>query len=99
MLCHRSVPDGDRVAGRLGARSVGGTGRSLMVVGAPADCGAARRRRRPCARHTTSHSDPSLRIDLKLLQELLANGARLIEVLPRTGYGEEHLPGATSLPS
>jgi hypothetical protein len=70
-----------------------------MVVGAPADFGAARRRRRPCARHTTSHSNPSLRIDLKLLQELLANGARLIEVLPRTEYGEEHLPGATSLPS
>jgi rhodanese-related sulfurtransferase len=38
------------------------------------------------------------RIDLKRLQELLANGAQLIEVLPRAEYGEEHLPGAISLP-
>ena len=38
------------------------------------------------------------RIDLKRLQELLANGAQLIEVLPRAEYAEEHLPGAISLP-
>jgi rhodanese-related sulfurtransferase len=38
------------------------------------------------------------RIDLKRLQELLANGAQLIEVLPRVEYAEEHLPGAVSLP-
>ena len=39
-----------------------------------------------------------IRIDLKHLQELLANGAQLIEVLPRAEYAEEHLPGAISLP-
>jgi rhodanese-related sulfurtransferase len=38
------------------------------------------------------------RIDLKRLQELLANGAQLIEVLPRAEFTEEHLPGAISLP-
>ena len=38
------------------------------------------------------------RIDLKRLQELLADGAQLIEVLPRAEFAEEHLPGATSLP-
>jgi rhodanese-related sulfurtransferase len=38
------------------------------------------------------------RIDLKRLQELLADGAQLIEVLPRAEYAEEHLPGAVSLP-
>jgi rhodanese-related sulfurtransferase len=38
------------------------------------------------------------RIDLKRLQELLANGAQLVEVLPRAEFTEEHLPGAISLP-
>jgi rhodanese-related sulfurtransferase len=38
------------------------------------------------------------RIDLKRLQELLADGAQLIEVLPRAEFTEEHLPGAISLP-
>ena len=38
------------------------------------------------------------RIDLKHLQELLADGAQLIEVLPRVEFAEEHLPGAISLP-
>lgn len=38
------------------------------------------------------------RIDLKRLQELLADGAQLIEVLPRPEFAEEHLPGAVSLP-
>ena len=38
------------------------------------------------------------RIDLKRLQELLADGAQLIEVLPRAEFAEEHLPGAISLP-
>jgi rhodanese-related sulfurtransferase len=38
------------------------------------------------------------RIDLKRLQELLADGAQLIEVLPRVEFTEEHLPGAISLP-
>jgi rhodanese-related sulfurtransferase len=38
------------------------------------------------------------RIDLKRLQELLANGAQLVEVLPRAEFTEEHLPGAVSLP-
>jgi rhodanese-related sulfurtransferase len=38
------------------------------------------------------------RIDLKRLQELLADGAQLVEVLPRAEFAEEHLPGAISLP-
>jgi rhodanese-related sulfurtransferase len=38
------------------------------------------------------------RIDLKRLQELLANGAQLVEVLPHAEFTEEHLPGAVSLP-
>ena len=38
------------------------------------------------------------RIDLKRLQELLADAAQLIEVLPRAEFAEEHLPGAISLP-
>jgi len=38
------------------------------------------------------------RIDLKRLQELLADGAQLIEVLPHAEFAEEHLPGAISLP-
>jgi rhodanese-related sulfurtransferase len=38
------------------------------------------------------------RIDLKRLQELLTDGAQLIEVLPRAEFAEEHLPGAISLP-
>jgi rhodanese-related sulfurtransferase len=38
------------------------------------------------------------RIDLKRLQELLADGTQLVEVLPRAEYAEEHLPGAISLP-
>jgi rhodanese-related sulfurtransferase len=38
------------------------------------------------------------RIDLKRLQELLADGAQLVEVLPRAEFTEEHLPGAVSLP-
>ena len=38
------------------------------------------------------------RIDLKRLQELLADGAQLIEVLPSAEFSEEHLPGAISLP-
>jgi rhodanese-related sulfurtransferase len=39
-----------------------------------------------------------IRIDLKRLQELLTDGAQLIEVLPRAEFTEEHLPGAISLP-
>jgi rhodanese-related sulfurtransferase len=37
-------------------------------------------------------------IDLAQLQELRARGAQLVEVLPRTEYAEEHLPGAVNLP-
>ncbi len=32
------------------------------------------------------------------LQQLLAAGAQLVEVLPQAEYGEEHLPGALNLP-
>jgi rhodanese-related sulfurtransferase len=38
------------------------------------------------------------RIDLAQLQELLAGGAQLVEVLPAAEYAEEHLPGAVNLP-
>ena len=32
------------------------------------------------------------------LQELLAAGAQLVEVLPEDEYREEHLPGAVNIP-
>jgi phage shock protein E len=37
-------------------------------------------------------------IDRAELQALVARGAQLIEVLPSEEYGEDHLPGARSLP-
>ncbi len=37
-------------------------------------------------------------IDRARLQGLLAEGAQLVEVLPRADYQERHLPGAISLP-
>jgi rhodanese-related sulfurtransferase len=37
-------------------------------------------------------------IDLERLQELLAAGAQLVEVLPAEEYAKAHLPGAISLP-
>jgi rhodanese-related sulfurtransferase len=37
-------------------------------------------------------------INLAQLQELLARGAQLVEVLPPAEYAEEHLPGAVNLP-
>jgi rhodanese-related sulfurtransferase len=37
-------------------------------------------------------------INLARVQELLARGAQLVEVLPAAEYAEEHLPGAISLP-
>ncbi len=37
-------------------------------------------------------------IDRNMLQRLVAQGAQLVEVLPRAEFEEEHLPGATSLP-
>jgi rhodanese-related sulfurtransferase len=37
-------------------------------------------------------------IDTDALRRLLSSGARLLEVLPRADYDEEHLPGAESLP-
>jgi rhodanese-related sulfurtransferase len=37
-------------------------------------------------------------IDLLQLQELLARGAQLVEVLPAAEYVAEHLPGAVNLP-
>ncbi len=37
-------------------------------------------------------------IDLGELDRLLADGALLIEVLPRGEYGEEHLPDAVNIP-
>jgi rhodanese-related sulfurtransferase len=38
------------------------------------------------------------RIEIQQLQELLAAGAQLVEVLPPAEYQEEHLPGALSIP-
>ena len=32
------------------------------------------------------------------VQELVADGAQLVEVLPRREYEEQHLPGAISIP-
>jgi len=37
-------------------------------------------------------------IDRDRLQELVAGGAQLIEVLPAKEYEEDHLPGAISVP-
>jgi rhodanese-related sulfurtransferase len=37
-------------------------------------------------------------IDRHGLQELVARGAQLVEVLPANEYEEEHLPGARSVP-
>jgi rhodanese-related sulfurtransferase len=37
------------------------------------------------------------RIDRTQLLELIDRGARLIEVLPRDEYEEEHLPGAENI--
>jgi rhodanese-related sulfurtransferase len=37
-------------------------------------------------------------IDRGQVQELVARGAQLVEVLPAEEYGEDHLPGAVSLP-
>jgi len=38
------------------------------------------------------------RIDLAQLQELLGDGAQLLEVLPAAEYSDEHLPGAVNIP-
>ena len=37
-------------------------------------------------------------IGLDALDELLADGAQLVEVLPQAEYVEEHLPGAVNIP-
>lgn len=37
-------------------------------------------------------------VDRAQLRRLLEGGAQLVDVLPRTEYEEEHLPGAVSLP-
>ena len=37
-------------------------------------------------------------IDRDEVQRLLAEGAELVEVLPRAEYEEEHLPGASNIP-
>ena len=39
-----------------------------------------------------------MNVDLATLQELIADGAQLVEVLPEAEYAEEHLPGAISIP-
>ena len=37
-------------------------------------------------------------IDRETVQELVKQGAQLVEVLPSKEYAEDHLPGAVSLP-
>jgi rhodanese-related sulfurtransferase len=37
-------------------------------------------------------------IDRHRVQELVGNGAQLVEVLPANEYAEDHLPGAISIP-
>ena len=37
-------------------------------------------------------------LDLQQLKRWLAEGAQLVEVLPREEYEEEHLPGAVNIP-
>jgi len=37
-------------------------------------------------------------IDRRRVQELVRNGAQLVEVLPANEYAEDHLPGAISIP-
>ncbi|HVS62439.1 MAG TPA: rhodanese-like domain-containing protein [Thermoanaerobaculia bacterium] len=36
--------------------------------------------------------------DRELVQQLITEGAPLVEVLPRAEYEDEHLPGAISIP-
>jgi rhodanese-related sulfurtransferase len=36
-------------------------------------------------------------VDREELENLLANGAQLVEVLPREEFEEEHLPGAINI--
>lgn len=38
------------------------------------------------------------RIEVDQLQQLLADGAQLVEVLPEEEYQDEHLPGAQNIP-
>jgi rhodanese-related sulfurtransferase len=37
-------------------------------------------------------------IDLDRVQELIASGAQVVEVLPEEEYSELHLPGALNIP-
>lgn len=37
-------------------------------------------------------------VDRARVQELLADGAQLVEVLPPEDYEDEHLPGAINIP-
>jgi rhodanese-related sulfurtransferase len=39
-----------------------------------------------------------VRVDTQEVRELLAAGARAVDVLPAPTFQEEHLPGAVSLP-
>jgi rhodanese-related sulfurtransferase len=41
---------------------------------------------------------PMRPIDRKELEKLIAEGAQLVEVLPREEYEDEHLPGAVNIP-
>ena len=51
----------------------------------------------PDARRASDGLMPTI-IDRQAVQELVARGAHLVEVLPAEEYAEEHLPGAISLP-
>lgn len=40
----------------------------------------------------------AIQINREELQDLVAQGAQLVEVLPAKEYAEDHLPGARSIP-
>ena len=77
---------------------------AVVVVAAPV---RIRRRRRTLSRQPArqipnnprrGHTAMSTDINLEALDQLLAEGALLIEVLPEGEFREEHLPDAINLP-
>jgi rhodanese-related sulfurtransferase len=40
----------------------------------------------------------TIAVDRERVQQLVREGAQLVEVLPREEYDDEHLPGAISIP-
>jgi rhodanese-related sulfurtransferase len=50
------------------------------------------------ARRVSGGSALTIGIDRERVQELVREGAQLVEVLPREEYEDEHLPDAISIP-